>query len=63
MAEVNEICIIEVTCDQLCFVTQTNGDSISLSGLELSREQATSLAWLINSGEETTLQIKIRITP
>ena len=61
MAEVNEICVFEVGTDQVTFNTKTNGDSVRITGLELTQEQATSLAWLINSSEETTLRIRIKI--
>lgn len=61
MAEVNEVCSFEIGCDQIEFRTQTNGDRIKITGIELLQEQATSLAWLINSGEGTTLKIRIKI--
>lgn len=61
MAEINEICVFEVGVDQILFNTRTNGDSLRITGLRLTQEQATSLAWLINSGEETKLRIRIKV--
>lgn len=61
MAEINEICVFEVGVDQVLLSTRTNGDSLRVTGLRLTQEQATSLAWLINSGEETRLKIRIKI--
>jgi len=48
MAELEEECIFNADCDKIKLTTQTNGDIILISGLNLTREQAASLAWLIN---------------
>ena len=61
MPEVTDKCTFELTADQIEFRTQTNGDFVYLKGLRLTQEQATSLTWLINSGEETVLKIRIKV--
>jgi hypothetical protein len=63
MAQVNEVCVFTTKADQVKFMTQTNGDELHILKLTLSQEQATSLAWLINSDEDHELEIKIRIKP
>ena len=44
------------------FATQVNGDKLVISGIELTREQAATLAWLINTKPETTeLEVEIKV--
>ena len=61
MAEVNEVCKFDVGADQIQFRTQTNGDSVSIGRIHLTQEQATSLAFLVNSGEDVVLQVRIKV--
>lgn len=63
MAQVNEVCVFTTKTDQVKFMTQTNGDELHILRLELSQEQATSMAWLVNSDEEHELQFRVRIKP
>lgn len=43
--------------DQAQLQTRTNGDTLIFSGVRLSRENATILAWLVNSPKK--LQVKV----
>jgi hypothetical protein len=61
MPEIEDECIFEVSVVNALFVTQCNGDKLILSGLELTRQQAATLTWLINTKPETTkVEIKIK---
>ena len=55
MAEVEEEVIFHTKADQVRFQTQTNGDTIYLKNLKLSRAQATSIAWLVNADDNANL--------
>ena len=62
MAEISEEVTFEIPVLNLYFATQVNGDKLVLSDIELTREQASSLAWLVNTKPETTkveMQIKL----
>jgi hypothetical protein len=60
MAEIEEEVTFEVHQDQSRLTTRTNGDSLLLNPLKLTQEQATSLAWLINSGNTIEFQVKVK---
>lgn len=62
MAQIPEIVTVDATADKLKLTTQTNGDIIMLTGLNLTYNQAATLAWLINQSTET-LEIRVRIKP
>ena len=61
MAEVEEECVFYTSEDQVKFHTQTNGDTIHLKNLKLTRSQATSIAWLVNADDNVELEFKIKI--
>ena len=61
MAEVEEECIFHTGTDQVKFITQTNGDSIYIKNLKLSRAQATSMAWLVNTDDTVELEFQIKV--
>ena len=61
MPEIDEKCIFIIKPDQAKFTTQTNGDTVTISGLNLSKEQAASLAWLVNQSENLKIRIKVDI--
>ena len=62
MATIPETVTIDITADKLKLTTQTNGDIIMLTGLNLTYDQAATLAWLINQ-PTATLEVKVRIKP
>ena len=62
MPEIENEVIFEVPVTSLYFATQCNGDKLVLSNLELTQQQATSLAWLVNAKPDTTkLEIQIKL--
>ncbi len=63
MAQVAETVTFITKEDQIHFSTRTNGDELHILNLKLSRDQATSIAWLVNSDEQHELEIKIRVKP
>ncbi len=48
-----------IGADQAVFVTRTNGDSVTITGLDLGAEQAAALAYLVNQPERLIVEIKI----
>ncbi len=62
MPEIPENCEFEVGADQIELKTRTNGDSIYLSSLNLTQENATSLAWLVNHQQhDQKLKVEFRL--
>lgn len=61
MATIDEICVIVTKADSVCFETSTNGDKLCINNLMLSKEQAASLAWLINHEATTNLKFRIKL--
>ena len=62
MAEIDEECVFVAKADSIKFTTQTNGDMIVVSGLNLSKEQAASLAWLINNmSKNVVFEVKLQV--
>lgn len=60
MATIDEDCTFITGTDQVQFFTQTNGDSLHIKNLELTQDQATSLAWLVNSHRELVWTVSIK---
>ncbi|MCJ7828712.1 MAG: hypothetical protein MUP81_03105 [Dehalococcoidia bacterium] len=60
MPTLNEVCEFTVPAVSFILHTQVNGDTLVLEKLELSKEEAASLAWLINH-PEAMLKVKIKI--
>lgn len=61
MPDIDEEVVFETKTDQVEFKTKTNGDSLHIIGLHLTKEQAASLAWLVNQDEGVILEIEIRV--
>lgn len=61
MPELNEEIKFDVETDQATFHTKTNGDALHINGLHLTKEQAASLAWLVNQDEGTIIEIEIKV--
>lgn len=61
MPEVEDECTFETTADQVQFSTKTNGDRIQIKGVHLTQDQATSLAWLINSKDHIKLEFTVKV--
>ena len=62
MPEIENEVTFTIPVLNLYFATQVNGDKLVISSIELSREQASSLAWLVNTKPETTeLEVNIKV--
>lgn len=61
MATIKEVCVFTTKADQVQFHTQTNGDFISIKNLKLSRDQATTLAWLVNTDNNAILKFRVKL--
>ena len=59
MFEIPENCEFQVIADQIRLTTQTNGDNIHIHGLQLGKDAAASLAYLINKADNH-LKIEIK---
>jgi len=59
MATVKTKCVFKVEADQCIFKTQTNGDKIHFGkGIHLSQDDATALAYMLQSGKQLKVVIK-----
>lgn len=61
MADVEEECVFHTGADQVRFRTRTNGDEIRILNLRLTQEQATSLAWLVNTDDIGKLEFTVKV--
>ena len=46
--------------DNIRFITQTNGDKVTMTGISLGADQAAALAYLVNQPKVLTVEIKIK---
>jgi hypothetical protein len=58
MAELEEEVTLDVPTAHVDFLTRTNGDKSIFSRLHVTAEQAATIAWLINTNEALTLELK-----
>ena len=61
MPEIDDKCEFVIGSDKLTFHTQTDGDTLNIHGMELTKEQAASLTWLINHNPPQFLKVKIKL--
>ena len=59
MPEIEDEVTFTVEIDGAKLTTQTNGDILIINNFRLSREQAASLAWLVNSNQKIQFQVKL----
>ena len=58
MPEIDSEVQFNVGPDQAKFTTQTNGDILILSGIDLTQSQAVTLAYLVNSNKTLRFEVK-----
>ena len=59
MLEIEDEVIFHVEEDGAKFTTVTNGDILIINDFHLTREQAATLAWLVNSNQKISVQMKL----
>lgn len=45
--------------DQAQFQTRTNGDTLIFNSLQIGREKAATLAWMVNSPKQLKVEVKL----
>ncbi len=63
MPQIPETCEFNVEADQIEFKTITNGEDICISGIHMTQNAAAALAWLINTDNHLTVEIKLTPPP
>jgi hypothetical protein len=58
--EIPDVCEFTVGSDMVRLITQTNGDSVTIKGINLDSANAAALAHLINRTENHNLKIEIK---
>ncbi len=59
MPEIEDEVTFDVKVDGVELKTKTNGDILIINNFHLSREQAATLAWLVNSNQKIQFQVKL----
>lgn len=59
MPQIPETCEFEVSADQIELNTKTNGEKICIEGVHMGQNAAATLAWLINTDNHLTIEVKI----
>ena len=60
MPTIPDKCEFDVAADQIEFRTKTNGDYIHIEGMKLGQGAAAILAWLVNTDNHLTIEIKLK---
>ena len=58
MPEIESEVQFGVGVDQAKFTTQTNGDILIISGIDLTQNQAATLAYLVNSKKNLVFEVR-----
>ena len=59
MPEIEDEAIFHIEIDGAKLTTKTNGDILMFNDFHLSREQAATIAWLVNSNQKIEIQMKL----
>ena len=60
MPEIEDKVEFDTITNNMVLHTQANGDTLVLSAIHLTKEQAGTLAWLINHPDDTPLKVEIK---
>ena len=60
MLEIPDVCEFEVAADQIELQTITNGENIAIKNISMTQNAVATLAWLINTDNHLTIEIKIK---
>ena len=63
MPQISDEIKFDVGADDIEFHTKTNGDLVLIRNLHLTTEQAASLAWLVNQGNDAVLEFEVKVKP
>ncbi|HUX35484.1 MAG TPA: hypothetical protein VMV71_00445 [Candidatus Paceibacterota bacterium] len=58
MPEIEDELKFSVGADKVRFVTRTNGDELLIRGIDLTQEQAATLAYLVNSEKDIEFEVR-----
>jgi len=58
--EIDEVFNLEIGPGNVYLSTESNGDMITIRGCHLTKEQAATIAWILNNEDIKTLKIKIK---
>ena len=58
MPEIESEVIFTTGEDGVKFTTQTNGDIVLITGIHLTKDQAASLAYLVNCKKKLSFEVK-----
>lgn len=59
MPEIEEEVTFHIEIDGAKLTTKTNGDILMFNDFHLLREQAATIAWLVNSNQKIEIQMKL----
>lgn len=60
MPQIPNTCEFDVGHDQIELKTRANGDFIEIRGINLSRDAAAALAYLVNTDNHLTIEVKVK---
>ena len=60
MPEIESELVFRMVTDNIALHTQVNGDTLVLSKIHFAKEEAGTLAWLINHPVGTSLEVQIK---
>ena len=60
MPQIPDTCEFDVEHDQVELKTATNGDFIEIRKINLDKDQAAALAYLINTDNLLTIEVKVK---
>ena len=58
MPEIEDELKFSVGADKVRFVTRTNGDELLIRGIDLTQQQAATLAYLVNSDKDVEFKVR-----
>jgi hypothetical protein len=61
MPEIAETLEVDIPCETMRLITHANGDTLTISDVELDTADAATLAWLINHSAGTLLTLKLEV--
>lgn len=60
MPQIPDTCEFDVEHDQIELKTRANGDFIEIRGINLCADEAAALAYLVNTDNHLTIEVKVK---